>query len=327
MPDTNAMSADFPPSPVRSDTAFHGSVGGNTFTPRMIVNLYPDEVDAAALDATILRARSLLRRAATLEITQSGDAVDVRVINEGGHKLPTGMTSGRRMWINVQFLDGEGGLIAERGAYDSETADLTVEGTKVYQIKLGVDQTVAKATGLPVGPTHHGAFCNVIYKDNRIPPRGFTNQAYKEIQSPPVGASYADGQYWDDTRFVLPVDAARAIVRVYYQTLSKDYVEFLRAANHTNDAGEILFEQWTLAGKSPPEELVAQTIDLAEFATGDFDGDSTTDLTDYRDFARCLHGPDSGPTTPDCEPGDFDGDSDVDLVDVGRLQRRFGALE
>jgi hypothetical protein len=324
MPDTDAVSASFPPSPMRSNTAFHGPVGGNTFTPRMVANLYPDEVDLAAIEATILRARSMLQRAATLELTQSGDAVDVRIINEGGHKLPTGMTSGRRMWINVQFFDAEGALIAERGAYDSETADLTTEDTIVYQIELGVDDATSKATGLPVGPTHHGAFCNVIYKDNRIPPRGFTNEAYKEIQSPPVGAFYRDGQYWDDTRYMLPIGAAGVTVRVYYQTLSKDYVEFLREANFTNDAGEILYEQWTLAGKSPPEEMVSQTTDLAEFATGDFNGNSAADLGDQSGFVGCLVGPGGGPVGSTCEPGDLDGDGDVDLGDVGRFTRRFG---
>ena len=39
--------------------------------------------------------------------------------------------------------------------------------------------------------------------------------------------SYADGQYWDDTDYVLPPTAAYAEVRLYYQTTSREYVEFL----------------------------------------------------------------------------------------------------
>jgi len=327
MPYSTSRSADLPDGfPVHDDLAVHGSVGGNTFAPRMIANLYPDEVDLEAIEATIIRSRAILRAAATLEVTQSGDAINVRLINEGGHKLPTGMTSGRRMWINVKFFDGDGTLIGEHGAYDPETAELT-ENTEVYQQVLGVDEAVATAVGLPVGPTHHGAYCNVIYKDNRIPPRGFTNANYREIQSPPVGAGYSDGQYWDDVRFMPPVGTASVAVRVFYQTLSKDYVEFLRDANFTNDAGDILYEQWTLAGKSAPEEMVAQTIDLAEFVYGDMDGDLDADLGDHAVLLPCLAGPESGLVTVMCEPGDLDSDNDVDLRDVGRFQRRFGAVD
>ena len=39
---------------------------------------------------------------------------------------------------------------------------------------------------------------NVVVKDNRIPPRGFTNAAFEAFDGAPVGATYADGQYWDD---------------------------------------------------------------------------------------------------------------------------------
>jgi len=167
----------------------------------------------------------------------------------------------------------------------------------------------------------------VIYKDNRIPPRGFTNANFREIQSPPVGAGYSDGQYWDDVQFMPPVGTASAAVRVFYQTLSKDYVEFLRDANFTNDAGDILYEQWALAGKSPPEEMVAQTIDLAEFVYGDMDGDLDADLGDHTVLLACLAGPESGPVTVMCESGDLDSDNDVDLRDFGRFQRRFGTVE
>lgn len=59
----------------------------------------------------------------------------------------------------------------------------------------------------PEGPSFHFVLNNKIFFDNRIPPRGFTNAAFQEIQSPPVGYSYADGQYWDDTQYILPTAA------------------------------------------------------------------------------------------------------------------------
>ena len=55
------------------------------------------------------------------------------------------------------------------------------------------------------GPSFHLALNNVRVKDNRIPPRGFTNAAFAAFDGEPVGATYADGQYWDDVTY--PVGA------------------------------------------------------------------------------------------------------------------------
>lgn len=322
MPDTTAASAD--DAPIRDDTADHGMYGGATWIPLIVARLYPDEVDMDAIQAGIEGSRSMLRRAATLEVTQTGDAIDVRVINETGHKLPTGQPEGRLMWLNVQFFDGEGAMVAERGAYDEDTATPNMDDTEVFEILLGIDQDTADAVGLPVGLTHHIAFCNVIYKDSRIPPRGFTNEAYRQIQSPVVAAYYADGQYWDDTQYMLPVDTAQVVVTLYYKTAATDFIEFLRDANYTNNAGQVLYDEWVATGKSPPELMVTQALDLVPFAIGDFNEDGNVDLTDYEFFADCSTGPNGGPVTPECEPADLEGDDDVDVRDYARFQRRFG---
>ncbi len=322
MPDTTSQAAV--DGPIRDDMADHGMYGGGTWIPFAVAEIYPDEVDLAALQAGAAGSQSMLERAATLEVTQSGDAVDVRVINETGHKLPTGQPEGRLMWLNVRFFDGEGKMIAERGAYDTETATPTTDDTELYEIVLGIDEATAKVVGLPVGPTHHIAFCNMIYKDNRIPPRGFTNEAFRQIQSPVVAVTYQDGQYWDDTRFMLPAGTAQVTVALYYKTASTDFIEFLRDANYTNDAGQVLYDAWVSTGKSPPVLMVSRTFDPAPFATGDFDGDGQVDLTDYGSFAECVTGPDGGPVPPECAAGDLDDDDDVDLLDFGRFQIRFG---
>lgn len=321
MPDTTARSADG--APIRDDTADHGMYGGGTWIPLLVANLYPDEVDEDVLLAGIEGSRSMLERAASLEVTQSGDEINARVINETGHKLHTGQAEGRLIWVNVQFFDDDEQMIAERGAYDEETAS-PARDTEVYELILGMDQETADAVGLPVGPTHHIAFCNVIYKDNRIPPRGFTNEAYRQIQSPVVGVYYADGQYWDDTPYVLPMDATQVKVSVYYKTAATDFIEFLRDANYTNDAGQILYDQWLITGKSPPVLMISETLDLEPFATGDFNGDGEVDLLDYQSFWECRTGPNGGPVPPECEPADLEGDDDVDLLDFARFQRRFG---
>ncbi len=231
------------------------------------------------------------------------------------------------MWINVQFFDEDGTMVAERGAYDEQTATPNASDTVMYEIVLGIDEATAQAVGLTAGPTHHVAFCNVIYKDNRIPPRGFTNEEFERISAPVVGAGYSDGQYWDDVAFVLPQDAVRAAVAVYFKTASTKFIQFLRDANHTNDAGLILYEQWEATGKSPPEEMIAQETDLAPFNIGDFTGDSLTTIDDVADFVNCLAGPDGKPAVPSCRSGDLNSDDAVDLGDAARFFRRFGSVE
>jgi hypothetical protein len=172
-----------------------------------IRNLYPDSETGLATDTvadSIARAEYMLQNASDMQLSIAGNDLKVRIINQTGHKLPTGYPEGRRMWINVKFLNGSGGLVAERGAYNSATASLSTADTKVYEAKLGVDAAVSAATGVPVGPSFHFAISNLWYGDNRIPPRGFTNAGFASVQSAPVGYTYADGQYWDDTFFAMP---------------------------------------------------------------------------------------------------------------------------
>ena len=325
MPDSDSQAAT--DGPVRHDTADHGMYGGGTWIPLVIANMYPDDVDLATMQAGAAGSRSMLQRAATLELTQSGDSINVRVINETGHKLPTGQPEGRQMWLNVHFFDEGGQLVAERGAYDTETAKPTVDDTKMYEILLGIDEATATATALTTGPTHHIAFCNVIYFDNRIPPRGFTNAEFERISAPVVGVAYSDGQYWDDTQFRMPRNTTRVDAALYYKTASTEFIEFLRDANHTNDAGQVLYDQWEQTGKSPPVEMVAGTITMGAFAIGDLTGDTHIDLADLPDLLDCMQGPGIGPVSPACWEADIEGDNDVDLRDVARYQRRFGSTE
>jgi hypothetical protein len=112
---------------------------------------------------------------------------------------------------------------------------------------------------LPIGPSFHFTLNSKIYFDNRIPPRGFTNDAFTAIQSPPIGYQYEDGQYWDQTTYTIPPETDSIAVLLYYQTLSKEYVTFLRDANTTNNSGQILFDLWETNGKSAPVAMVSTT--------------------------------------------------------------------
>ena len=322
MPDTAGYGCIF--GEYRTDLPPHEFSGGATWVLDAVLNLYPNEgIRPEAIAAGIERSISMLQRSATLEAFDDGCRLLVQVTNETGHKLPTGYPEGRRMWIEVQFRDDDLSVIAVRGHYDDQEADLATADTRVYEVELGVDEAVSQLTGIPVGPGFHFAVNNVVYKDNRIPPRGFTNEGFASVQASPVGATYDDGQYWDDVRYHLPPGATSAIVSLYYQTSSKKYIEFLRDENRTNDAGDVLHEQWALLGKSPPV-LMGQTVisDLVPARAGDADCDGDVDLDDYAILGPCY----AGPTTAillGCGSADIDGDGDADLRDHAAFQAIF----
>jgi hypothetical protein len=274
LPTTNGTACQpFLGGAVRTDLPQHDFAGANSWVPRSIYSLdqslalYPathvNGQDLPLFEAAIARNKSMLRAASDLVLTKVGTDLVARITNQSGHKLPTGYGEGRRMWLNVKFYDADDALLAERGHYDYSSATLTTGDTEVYEIRHGLDAAMAALTGLPSGASFHFALNNTIVKDNRIPPRGFTNAAFEAGQAQVVGASYSDGQYWDDTSFAIPVGASYAIVSVYYQTSSKEYVEFLDTTNVTDTKGDIVYDEWVAAGMSRPVLMDRRTIAFA----------------------------------------------------------------
>ncbi len=319
MPRTTGMGCNpFLGAPVRLDLPQHNFNGANTWVLPAIESLYPPEehhmLPGLIADAQA-RTMTMLAQASDLELSQVGSAVVARVINQTGHKLPTGYPEGRRMWLNVRFLDGAGNLLAEHGRYDAGTAHLTTEDTKVYETHHGVDAAVASLTGVPAGPSFHLTLNNVVYFDNRIPPRGFTNAGFASVQSAPVAYTYADGQYWDDTAFVIPEGASRAEVRVYYQTSSKEYMEFLRDTDVTIPFdrampwGRIAYDAWVAFGKSAPALMDFGAITLSSCAA-DFNGDGNLDADDLSDYITAYFSSPRDPRT------DFNHDGQIDADDL-----------
>jgi hypothetical protein len=145
------------------------------------------------------------------------------------------------------------------------------EDAKIYEIHPGLSPGLAAALGLTAGKSFHFVLNDTVYVDNRIPPRGFTNAAFLAIQSPPVDYTYADGQYWDDTEYHLPSTAKNVDVTLYYQSTSKEYIEFLRDENHTNQAGQNLYDSWFAQGKSAPV-VMAQASAQVDVTAGIEDG-------------------------------------------------------
>jgi len=319
--DVTGKGANFDPQPpTRTDLPLHDMTGGSTWLPGLLGVLYPANVNTNALQAGIVRARYMLQNAAELDAVQHGRTLKVTVTNNTGHKLPTGYPEGRRMWLNVRFYDAEGELLAESGAYDTGTGVLSHdEGVKIYDVEPGMDENVAPLVGVPPGPSFHFVLNNKIFKDNRIPPRGFANAAFAAFGGAPVGHTYADGQYWDDTEYAIPPDASSIGVTLYYQSTSKEFVEFLRDENTTNTKGQEMYDLWNNHGKCPPEVMATVNIGVLPPVPGDHDGDGDVDLDDYAEFPACMAGP-GGLLATGCSAFDFDGDDDVDLNDYMAFQ-------
>ena len=250
--------------PERDDLARHEFAGAAAFIFEIIAVLYEGDpnVSRRALRTGRLNATTMLRRAVNLGLRQAGGQLGVRVINQTGHKLPTGHIEGRRVWVNVKFFDAAGALLAEHGRYDRAEAELDEASTTVYEMKIGLSAEAAAATGLPAGETMRMALADTIVKDNRIPPRGFVNSAFEAAGAPVVGAAYADGQHWDDLLFPIPAGAARAEASVFYQVVTRHYIEGLRDGNVTNGWGRLLYDLWIARNKAKPIKLKSKSIDL-----------------------------------------------------------------
>lgn len=272
------------PNPLRDDYPFHDLTGANTWVPQ-IIPLHPvysstftgtvgstGQLRLAALNAGIERAQYMLQNAADMQLVRIGNQLQVTIINQTGHKLPTGYVEGRRMWIQVEGYDINGTLVYTSGAYN--VADGTLYGyhtdptLKVYEGLHGLTADWAAQLGLPAGESFHFILNNAIVSDNRIPPRGYNFAAFNAAGAAPYTnwqpdpTLYADGQYWDVTWYPLPGNVVSGTVRLMHQVASREYIEFLRDnnPNGANNNGEILYELWEMTERSRPEVMIEMSF-------------------------------------------------------------------
>jgi cytochrome c2 len=260
----------------RAYFVWHGPLGGSTWVQDAVLLLWPgQDINRRSLDSAKERTRRLLGTAAALDLTfPAAGKARLRITNRTGHKLPTGYPEGRRMWVNVRFFDAAGKTLKEIGQYGEKKDTvlgaavraptlLDPEATTVYESLPAISEAAAKKFGRKAGPSFHFVLNDVIAKDNRIPPEGFKNAAFAEHLCQPVGATYADGQYWDDVDLTLPDGAARVAVRLMYQSVSWEYVKFLAEEDKKDDWGKRLYDAWSKTGKCPPEAIAEIARDVA----------------------------------------------------------------
>ncbi|WP_445476236.1 multiheme c-type cytochrome [Methanococcoides methylutens] len=117
-------------APKRDHISIHEIVGGNSF---MLGELSDGQYGEKAVER--------LQQAATLELSVPEEAssgedvtVDVSITNSGaGHKLPTGITEVRQMWLEVSVTDAEGKQLYSSGQLDPEG---NIEDAIIYHTVL-----------------------------------------------------------------------------------------------------------------------------------------------------------------------------------------------
>jgi hypothetical protein len=161
---TNIPGKDATGGPEREHIYTHYFAGGNALLPGILGSGDHNQL-----------AIERLQNAARVEIitpekVKAGEMaiVQVKVTNTGaGHKLPTGLTEAREMWLSVTVKDAKGTEIFRSGALDK---DGNVDPNAViYRTVLGD----------PSGsPTLKSWTADHVISDTRIPPKGFSMEKY-----------------------------------------------------------------------------------------------------------------------------------------------------
>jgi hypothetical protein len=223
------------------------------------------------------RAEQQLQLAAAIEELsydpQTGE-ISFHIQNRTGHKLISGFPEGRRMFINIKAYSG-GTLVYEVNPYDAGVgtlkglpAEYSPSSPPVGPTERHVDALVyemhPKSDLTGEAETFHFALATGRYKDNRIPPRGFRIADAAARQVEPVwhgdaapdyftAEEYAGG--YDEQELTIAAGADRVEVNLYYQTTSREYIEFLR--DEITGTGRRTLSSPTPSGE--PEAYVIQT--------------------------------------------------------------------
>ena len=221
----------------------HVFVGANFLMQGMLQD-HRDELATSAepeeLDATVKRTTEFLQtKSATVTIrgmerTTNGLAIEVHVENLTGHKLPTAYPS-RRVWLHVVVRDGNGRVVFESGALNS---DGSIVGNDNDQDPLRFEpyyREISKPDQVEIyepilkdsdGKVTTGLLHAVGYlKDSRLLPKGF-DKATAEKDIAVVGGA-ADDPAFDDrgsvVRYMVSTGSTggpfRVEVELWYQPI------------------------------------------------------------------------------------------------------------
>jgi len=232
------------------------------------------------------RAKQQLQLAAAIEdlsYNPGSGVLSFRIQNQTGHKLISGYPEGRRMFVNIRAYDANDNLVYEVNPYDAAASTLKglsypydgqglpaptpLSSNEIHRDELVYEAHMSSSlTG--EDSTFHFALATDRKKDNRIPPKGFDiNNAGARLIVPVwegvtrpdyfTAAEYAGG--YDSVSLAILPDASRVQVNLYYQTTSREYMEFLR--KEITGTGVPL----TLGSPAPSGEPSAYIIQMDPF--------------------------------------------------------------
>jgi hypothetical protein len=301
----------------------HVLVGANATTLRVLKSLYgsagTDEVADARFDESIAWTEEFVQTAATVEVEfpEQVDAsvgianLPVRVVNHSGHKLPTGYSEGRVMWLEVRARY-QGELVWSSGAWDPDAK--TIEADAQLRRYEGVAERLADGKSLHLLLNDHWRV------DNRIPPKGLS----PSLETDPVGDRYtlqADGTWpnFDEHAYSFAgasvvdqtpgaADQLEISVRLLYLINTPEYLQVLVDDNVSNQAGVFVRDAFAAVG-GPEPILVAEAIASVPLTGlieggdegGDADGDAGEDSSGSGgDTDTDTGGPSVGDPTRGC---------------------------
>lgn len=249
----------------------HDLVGANRFVVSLLQQQYGSAganlIADVFFETTIARMDEFLPTAATLEaegpaevdLAEGVSGLTVTVTNNTGHKLPTGYSEGRVMWLEVLASYG-GEVVASSGAWDPDRAAIQDDPQLRTYEAIGEDYAD--------GANFHLLRNNHWVVDSRIPPLGLL----PDIQTDPVGARYVlqgDGTWPNFDTHAYTFDALGGVldatpddpnddvltvtVRLRYLINTAEYIEFLGDEGAT--AGADLAALFDLNGGAPPVTL------------------------------------------------------------------------
>ncbi len=206
-------------------------------------------IDPVAMLAGASRAAQQLDLAASIQNVSYNSAtgqLSFQIQNQTGHKLISGFPEGRRVFANIKAYDVAGNLVYAVNPYDYGVG--TLKGLPHAQSSppLGANEVYVDELVYEMHPSSsltgeaesfHFVLSDGRYKDNRIPPKGFRiNEASARYAQPVwhgvedpgyfTAAEYAGG--YDGVSVTIVPGAAYVEINLYYQTTSREYIEFLR---------------------------------------------------------------------------------------------------
>jgi hypothetical protein len=265
-------------SPLRQDPREHGFVGGNHWGIQAVMAANPDRAMAYPKPFAQALQGTLDNLAAGVKLTLSGAPkmivpggafqVKVKVENLTGHKFPTGYAETRRAWIGVTLVGADLKETALAGGYDPVTGLIQAKpAIHVYRAEHGAWD------GMKGVAESHLALHDMIISDTRIPPAGFkaspTTTPTSEIDFSDGNGGYRSS---DDVTLDLtwPSDASGQVTlsaRLYYQSMTREYVEFLKLANVTNTRGDELATVFQATGEGAPLVIAKSEATLGQAMT------------------------------------------------------------